>query len=349
MKYKRRIAVLSLSVLCASLVSMSSLIALSSTNKKEEDKGTITLEEKENIQILSSTKSVDGNTITVKYTLTPSTISYVNFNSSLTWSNKTSDLFESETWHEDKSTSDYVTYEIDQTNKTIAFHCLEAFGHEMTFTLSSPSNDAIRSTMSLNYTRKELTPANAKIEADGFIEDQALDIQCILPIYSVGSVGEKPTDKFTIEKTYYESSSKKFDDLFTTPSTTGLYATRYKYNGSEYTSPDTLKTAIRDKVKEYLFSLIDLKDPKTFLSSDLESAFTYEYAAYSMGGKIVYLKNSSLMSAFLSKYETYYKSGNAFQVTVKYDTKTVLTKKLSISLSQASLTGIDLEDSDITF
>lgn len=351
MKYKRRIAVLSLSVLCASLVSVSSLIALSSTNKdtEEQGKGDLNIQEKENIQILSSTKSVDGNTISVKYTLTPATISYVNFNSSLKWTSKTSDLFESEDWHEDKNTEDYVSYEIDQPNKTISFHCLEAFGHEMTFMLSSPSNESIRATMALNYTRRELTPATANIDAEGFVENESLAINTSLPIYSVGSVGEKPTDKFMIEKSYYESSNRKFDDLFKTPSTTGLYSTSFKYNGSEYTSPDTLKAAIRDKVKEYMLSLIDLKEEKTFLSSDFEQAFTYEYAAYSMGGRVVYLKNSSLMTYFLSQYQTYYEKGNAFQVIVKYDTKTVLTKKLSITLSQDSLTGIDLEDGSITF
>lgn len=350
MKYKRRIAVLSLSVLCAGLVSVSSLIALSSTNKNgEEEKGELNVQEKENIQILSSTKSADGNTISVKYTLTPATISYVNFNSSLKWSNKTSEQFESEEWHKDKNTEDYVSYEIDQPNKTISFHCLEAFGHEMTFTLSSPSNEAIRSSMTLNYTRRELTPASSTIDADGFVENEALVINTSLPVYSVGSVGEKPTDKFTIEKSYYESSNRKFDDLFKIPSTAGLYATSFKYNGSEYTAPDTLKAAIRDKVKEYMFSLIDLKEEKTFLSSDFEEVFTYEYAAYSMGSRVVYLKNSSLMTYFLSQYQTYYEKGNAFLVTVKYDTKTVLTKKLSIALSQDSLTGIELEDGDITF
>ncbi len=353
MKYKRKVAILSLSVLCASLVSVSSLIALSTEgnkqNEKEEDNSTLNIQEKENIQILSSTRSTDGNTISVQYTLKPSTINYVNFNTSLMWSSRTSDEFESETWHNDKNTEDYVTFDVDQSTKTINFHCQQAFGHEMVFTLSSPKNSAIRSSMTLNYTRRELSSATATIADDGFIENKALSIDCVLPVYSVGSVGEKPTDKFTLEKNYYESSGRKFEDLFSTPSTEGLYATRYKFKGSEYTNPDTLKAAIKQNVSEYMLSLLDLKNPVTFTSKDLEEAFTYEYAAYSMGGKIVYLKNSSLMTSFLTKYEEYYAKGNAFQVTVKYDTKTVLTKKLSITLSADSLTGIEIGDGGITF
>ena len=349
MKTKRRFAVLSLSILSAGLVSACSLIALSTGNKKVDNNGSLNIGEVENIRILSSTKSTDGNTISVNYSLMPSSINYVNFNASLKWSDKESDEFESATWHENKDCNDYVNFEINQSSKKIVFTCTQPFGHEMVFTMSSPKNSAIRSTMTLNYSRKETTAPIVTIDADGFVENEALKINCTLPVSSVGSVGETPTDKFSIDKTYINNGSKRFDDLFVQPSTTGLYASSFKFNGKGYSNPELLRMAIRDHVNEFMLSLIDLKNPKTFTSKEFEEAFTYEYAAYSMGGRVVFLKNSTLMTSFLEKYQTYYESGSAYQVTVNYDNRKIFTKKLTIELSQDSLTDIRLEDNDIVF
>ena len=349
MKTKRRLAVLSLSILSAGLVSACSLIALSTEKKKDENNGSLNISEVENFRILSSTKSTDGNTISVNYSLMPATINYVNFNASLKWSDKESAEFESATWHENKDCDEYIKYEINQPSKTIIFTCLQPFGHEILFTMSSPNNSAIRSSMTLNYSRKEITAPTVNIDANGFVENQALHIDCTLPVYSVGSVGEKPTDKFNIEKTYINNGDKRFDDLFVQPSTTGLYASSFKFNGKAYSNPELLRMDIRDHVNEYMLSLIELKNPKTFTAKEFEEAFTYEYAAYSMAGKTVFLKNSTLMTSFLQKYQTYYESGSAYQVTVNYDKRKIFAKKLSIELSQDSLTDIRLEDTDIVF
>ncbi len=348
MKYKRTVAVTSLSILCAGLISACSLVAISN-GKSDNDKGELNVKEVENIRILSSTKSTDGNTITVKYTLKPATINYVNFNTALTWSEREDEAYESSTWHNGKMTTDYISTAIDQNNKTISFTCLAPFGHEMIFTISSPSNSQIQSRMSLNYTRREIEAPKATIEAEGFVENEKLIIQKELPVFSVGSVGDRPTDQFRIEKAYVDASSYSFDSLIRQPDVSGLYTTNFKYLGKDYTNPELLRMAIRDHVKEYFYSLIDFDDPKAFTSKDFEEAFTYEYAAYSMAGQTVFLKNSTIANDFLAKYEQAFAKNAGFQATIYYASRKIMSKKLSITLSADSLTDISLEDNAIVF
>lgn len=349
MKYKRTVAVTSLSILCAGLISACSLLAVFDGSRDDDNPGELNVKEVENIHILSSTKSSDGNTITVKYTLKPSSITYVNFNTSLTWSEREDEAYESATWHNGKLTTDYISTAIDQNNKSITFTCLQPFGREMIFTISSPSNSKIQSRMSLNYTRREIEAPKAAITADGFVENEKLIIEKTLPVFSVGSIGDRPQDEFRIEKNFLEQSSYSFDSLFRQPDISGIYSTSFKYQGKDYTNPELLRMAIRDHVKEYFYSLITFDNPVIFTSRDFEEAFTYEYAAYSMAGKTVYLKNSTIKNDFLTKYEKAYDNNAGFQVSIYYASRKVLTKRLNITLSADSLTDINLEDSSIVF
>lgn len=348
MKNKKSIAVLCLSLFSTTLISACSLIAVSTENQKKED-GEVEIKELKNISILSSTKSNDGNTITVSYTLTPSSVNYVNFNTSLKWSDIEQDSFESSTWHDGKDTADYIKYEIDQTNRTIKFNCLEAFGRQMKFTLSSPINENIYGSMTLDYKRRKLSEATASVNNTSIKDGETITFNKVLPVYSVGSTGNKPTDLFKIATKYHESNTITFDKLFGEINTLGIYALRFKYNGNNYESVADLRNAIKENTNNYMLSLFNTENPKVFSSQDLQSVLTYEYAAYSMGSNVVYLKSAALYTKFLTSYKSNYDSGFGYQSTVTYDNKTVLTQLFDLEVNENNLTDIAIDDSNIVF
>lgn len=330
-------------------LSVVSLLSVATIASKENNESPILVEGIDNIEIRKSTVSNDGNTVVVDYTIKPTAISYVNFNTELTWQSENNALFESADWHDGKNTEDYIDYTINQTDRKITFNCLNPFGRQMVFSMSSPYNSNVKASLTIDYKRRQVEGADAVFSSTSLKDDTALSIEKVMPVYSIGSIGERPQDDFSLDVAYVEGIKTTFSSLIDEISTAGIYTQTFIYEDTTYTDTSLLRNAIMNRTKEYLFSLFSLDSPKTFKLSELESKLSYKYAAYSMAGKTVYLTNSSLYRYFLTKYKTNYDSGNALKLTVKYGLLKVKESLIDIEVNDTELTDIEIDDSGIVF
>lgn len=350
MNKTKKSAFVSLTMLSAILFSACSLISVKTLEKNNNENNELVVDSLKGVDIAKAITSDNGTKITVNYNITPSSISNVRFNTSLTWQSAESENYETATWHADKNPLDYITYNLNQSTKTIVFSLKQPFGRQMVFTLASQANASINAKMTIDYRRKKLKDASIATSSTAFTNGESIKFNKTLPTYSIGSVGDRASDLFTIENKYYETTGHTLIDLIGQPITSGIYSKNYKYNGTDYTNVDLLRNAIAAKVRDYFYSLLTLDaTPKVFSDSDLTDVLTYQYAAYKAGPSVTYLDSTNLYFDFISNYKTNFASGAGFKSVVKFDGKVINEYLFDLTVDDTYLTDIGIDDGAIVF
>ena len=319
------------------------------TNAQEEQ---LAIEEVNNIRFTQvKEKTLSDGTIQkqVKFTLEPSDAKCEDLNAAIKWNTEFSEEFESENWYDGKNILEYVDYQLDDVKQQLTFNCYQPFGTEIIFSLSSKDDPNVNASLKINYNRREIKKATATLQSDGFTPGQSMRVETALPVFSIGSKGERaPTSEFTLKTEYISKTNYTFDDLFAGVSTVGIYSSSFKYQGNTYEDKNLLLSTMKSKVKEYLTDLPSLTSDNIFEAQTFKDLLTYEYAAH-YTYQIVYAESTINYASFISSYHEGYEQGAGYQVTVKLDDETVMSKLLPLNLSINTITNINLENSEIEF
>lgn len=285
----------------------------------------------------------------VKFTIEPSTADYNNLNAAINWNMTYEDSFESEDWYVDKNVLDYVDYQLDGENKTLTFNCYQPFGTEIIFTLSSKDDPNTNASIKINYNRREIQKATATIGYDGFTPNQSMKIDTTLPVYSIGTKGERaPTTGFNSYTRFIKTADYDWDDYFTGVSTVGIYSSNFKYNGQSYTDTDLLMKDMKSRVLGYLFLLPTVSSDQIFDLAKLKSLLTYEFVAMHTY-QDVYAESTINFNYFIDIYHKAYSQGGGIQVTVEFADEILVQKLLPLNVSADTITSISVENSEIDF
>jgi hypothetical protein len=314
--------------------------------------GKLAIEEVKNIRFKTLREEVlpDGTVEkTISYTLTPSDSTATDFGYVTDWVKTASADDESATWADGKKTSDYLSYQSDTAAKTLTFHCLSAFGKPILFTMVSNDNPNVSATLRIDYVRKVIQAATATI-ADTTIKDQSpITVSATKGTYSIGTKGTRASALDPqMNTSYKEVSGATFDSLFGTVRTTGIYAQSYHYKGTSYSDPTLLRATMKTNVYDYLTSLPTFDGSKTMDVASFKALLSYDYDAYHTY-EDVFLTDTALYSSFVTSYGTQYAKGAGLQVQVTWNSLTLYTGLLALSIPSSTVTGLSLGDGTIEF
>lgn len=334
-----------------SLASLLGVVALSLLAKPLIPQGTsdmLVVAPVEGLKIIKQALSDDGNTLEVTYKVLPVKPSDVHFNSYISWNEENNPDFESADWYEGKNPEDYMSYTLDEEADKITFTCLAPFGTQMIFHLSCQENPAVTASMKIDYARSEIKKANYKVINSTLEDGKKIEVEKVLPEYSIGTTGERPSDKFQLLKSFSSMADTPYLNLFVDPITVGIYSQEWSYQGEKYTDKDSLKVAMSQKVEEYIHSLIGFKgEAPAFSFEHFKSLLTYQYPVYSYGqGNIVYSTDATPMYQFLKRYQKVFETGNGFSSFVRYDNKNIGIFYLDFNISTELIESIDFEGID---
>ena len=285
----------------------------------------------------------------VKFTLEPSTADYNNLNAAILWNTTYNESFENEDWHKDKNVLEYVDYQLDGDTKTLTFNCYQPFGTEIIFTLSSKDDPNVNATLKINYNRREIQKATANISFDGFTPNESMKIDTTLPVYSIGSKGDRaPTSGFDCFTNFIKAEDYDWDDYFSGVSTVGIYSSNFKYQGQSYTDTTLLMKEMKSKVFNYLSTIVNIDVDNMFDLSKLKDLLTYEFVAMHTY-EDVYAESAINFSYFVNKYHEAYAKGGGIQVTVTFEDEEIAKKRLQLNVSADTITNIAMEQTEIEF
>ena len=328
-----------------SLVSLISLIGLSIFSKPVYSQGNsemLVVSPVNGLQIIKEAISEDGNTMEVIFRVLPAKPNDIHFNSYLSWNETANPDFESSNWYVDKNPEEYMNYLLDDQQNKITFSCLQPFGTQMIFHLSCQENPNVTASLKIDYARSQLEKAKLEITNTTLSDKKKIQVKKVLPKYSIGTVGERPSDKFTLRKEFKASSNTKYLDLFCNPTTVGLYSQEWHYQDQKYTNIDLLKAAVSQNVEQYIKSLIEFEDKaKAFSYEEFKALFTYKFPVYSYGGRLVFSSESTMLYSFLDGYEKLRNEKGGFCGIAQYDNDEPTTFFVDFSITAETITGID--------
>ena len=302
----------------------------------------------------TTTNNEDGSiTQTIQYVIEPASAYLNDLNVELGWAETEEDGkdWESEIWANGKDIDDYLVYEIDQPNCELSITCYKAFGTTAVLTMSDETYD-VSATMNIDYRRKLLTYSTASISSQTFTDGTAIKVTASAEEYSIGSVGDRARESITptLTKAYSggTSSYSTFDSLF--PSvTTNINKSSYKYQGTDYSSADSLNSAIISNTKSYLESVITTDGSVEFDATTFQNLLVYQAYSYSTYHD-VYTTQTNVYTDFIKNYNAAYDAGGGYVVTADlgYTDVDAQTWTIALNILENATTSITLPG-DIEF
>lgn len=305
----------------------------------------------DNIRFLSVEDRLleDGSMVKeILYEIEPASAQNETFNYLLDWNAQAGENKENDTWKNGKNAEDYVTYEVNSEESRISFTCKQAFGHQMTFLMTSISNPDIQASLTLDYNRRLVSPASIEVTSPEYAEGKAIQVQVTDEVYTVGTKGEKSRDLKPTITIAYKDSGKSYDSLFAPILTEGIHSKEYQYLDEDYDDPDELLAAMKANVQTYLTSLATEDGSKKFDVKTFRSYLTYSYYAY-YTYKPIYNDTQESLNAFIKNYKEAYAQGSGFNLHVDAEGKASYDHLLELKLDVSTLTGLSFTSENITF
>ncbi len=304
----------------------------------------------------TTTTNADGSiTKTIQYVIEPAAAYLNDFIIDFGWAEteEADKDWESDDWADDKKFDDYLTYEIDQPNCELAITCKQAFGTTAVLTMSDATDPSIKAEMNIDYRRKLTTHSEASVSSPSFTNNTAIQVTASDEEYSIGSVGDRARESITpsLSMSYSggTSSYSTFESLFSGV-TTNISKSLYKYQGENYSSADSVNSAIISNTKAYLESIPTTDGSVKFDATTFHELLVYQAYSYTTYHD-VYTTQTNVYTNFVQRYNAAYETGGGYtlKADLGYTDVTAQTWTIALDVSETATTSITFPDGDIEF
>lgn len=228
--------------------------------------------------------------------------------------------------------STFMTAVLNKTAKTITLTCLQAFSHQMTYTIYSEELAEAKASITIDYQQKVLTEASVDISATNSAFGDGLKITTTTkaPTYSVGSIliEDKPSEDLRFTYNWKAADGTQFNSILPSTSdiTLGEDGTGVYYDNKNYTSTtlSSMISAIGTKVTTWLNGLVTSKSVTVDLD-ELKELFTYGRNVRQSYGGYLRVNSTELFDDFVTNFNNKGKVGCGFQFSAQaYEKEDVL-------------------------
>lgn len=258
----------------------------------------------------------------------------------LNWTTTDSDDYESDTWHLDKSTNEYLKAEISTDKKVIRVTCLKPFGRQIELCLFEDGNEANNATLKIDYVRKMISDYSITNLRCDFKDGEKISYTSLDKEYSIGSKGDRKSDSSTLSISYVFKGNDDISDedaLFDF-NLSNQNITKISYLGEEYTDATTFKNTFKSVLKNYFKRYLDCEI--SFSKSEFEKLSTYTINTNS-----TYITASSIVN----RYKDLSKNNSGYFLVFKDGEKTIEEQLVKFDDSLDFTTGIEFEVGGIEF
>ena len=228
--------------------------------------------------------------------------------------------------------STFMTAILNKTAKTITLTCLQAFSHQMTYTIYSEELADAKASITIDYQQKVLTEASVDISSTNSAFGDGLKITTTTkaPTYSAGSIliEDKPSENLRFTYNWKAADGTQFNSILPSSSdiTLGEDGTGVYYDNKNYTSTtlSSMISAIGTKVTTWLNGLVTSKSVTVDLD-ELKELFTYGRNVRQSYGGYLRVNSTELFDDFVTNFNNKGKVGCGFQFSAQaYEKEDVL-------------------------